>query len=80
MLDSAESLQLITEDSFSFRDVDKRNGERIYQLINNYRPSALDPETRQFIEKEIEKFFFGDGSAPPPGFTPSDTTPLTPTQ
>ncbi len=70
-------------------------GERIYQqiskpawqlwiqhqtmLINEYRLSTLDPEARQFIETEMEKFLFGDGSATPPGFTPGDS-PVMPTE
>ncbi len=37
-------------------------------LINEYRLSGVDPKARQFLEQEMEKFFFGDGSAPPPEF------------
>jgi len=39
-------------------------------LINEYRLSPLDPKARKLIEGEMEKFFFGAGSAPPPGYVP----------
>jgi len=61
-------------------------GERIFQnvskeawqmwlqhqtmLINEYRLSPMDPKARQFLESEMEKFFFGDGSARPPDYQP----------
>lgn len=39
-------------------------------LINENRLSPLDPKARKLIEGEMEKFFFGAGSAPPPGYVP----------
>jgi Fe-S cluster biosynthesis and repair protein YggX len=39
-------------------------------LINENRLNPLDPGTRSFIAAEMERYFFGEGSAPPPGFTP----------
>ena len=39
-------------------------------LINEYRLSPMDPKARQFLEQEMEKFFFGEGSAPPTDFQP----------
>ncbi|MES9955683.1 MAG: oxidative damage protection protein [Sedimenticola sp.] len=39
-------------------------------LINEYRLTPLDPKSRQFLEEQMEKFFFGDGSETPEGFTP----------
>lgn len=39
-------------------------------LINEYRLSPMDPKARKFLEQEMEKFFFGEGSAPPPDFNP----------
>lgn len=39
-------------------------------LINEYRLSPMDPKARQFLEKEMENFFFGEGSAPPPDYNP----------
>jgi Fe-S cluster biosynthesis and repair protein YggX len=37
-------------------------------LINEYRLSGTDPKARQFLRTEMEKFLFGDGSTPPPGY------------
>ena len=37
-------------------------------LLNEYRLSPIDPKARKFLEGEMEKFFFGGGSAPPPDF------------
>jgi Fe-S cluster biosynthesis and repair protein YggX len=37
-------------------------------LINEYRLSPLEPKARQFLEQEMEKFFFGEGSDKPPDF------------
>lgn len=37
-------------------------------LINEYRINPLDPKARKFIEGEMEKFFFGEGSKLPPDF------------
>lgn len=39
-------------------------------LINEYRLSPMDPKARKFLEEEMERYFFGDGSAPPPDYTP----------
>jgi len=39
-------------------------------LINEYRLSLIDPKSRQFLESEMEKFLFGDGSDQPEGYIP----------
>jgi len=39
-------------------------------LINEYRLTPIEPEARSFLEKEMEKFFFGDGSAAPKEYVP----------
>ena len=39
-------------------------------LINEYRLSLLDPKAREFLREEMEKYFFGEGSDKPAGFTP----------
>ena len=39
-------------------------------LINEYRLSVIDPKAREFLEKEMERFFFGDGGTTPEGYTP----------
>lgn len=39
-------------------------------LINEYRLTPVDPKARKFLEQEMEKFFFGEGSSAPEGFVP----------
>ena len=41
-------------------------------LINEYRLTPIEPKARKFLEEEMEKFFFGEGSSRPEGFLPSD--------
>lgn len=40
-------------------------------LINENRLSPLDPKHRAFLQAEMEKFLFGDGSEKPEGYTPA---------
>lgn len=40
-------------------------------LINEYRLTPIDPKNRKFLEEEMEKYFFGEGSAPPADFRPT---------
>jgi len=42
-------------------------------LINEYRLSPVEPKARKFLEGEMEKFFFGTGSAAPAEFKPAGT-------
>jgi Fe-S cluster biosynthesis and repair protein YggX len=39
-------------------------------LINHHGLSPMDPKARQFLEGEMEAFFFGTGSNAPEGYTP----------
>jgi Fe-S cluster biosynthesis and repair protein YggX len=39
-------------------------------LINEFRVDVMSPQGREFLLKEAEKFFFGEGSAAPPDFKP----------
>lgn len=39
-------------------------------LLNEYRLSPIDPKARKFLEQEMEKFFFGEGSDKPEGYVP----------
>jgi Fe-S cluster biosynthesis and repair protein YggX len=39
-------------------------------LINENRLSPIDPQHRAFLEKEMEKFLFGEGSELPEAFNP----------
>lgn len=37
-------------------------------LINEYRLTPIEPKDRAFLEQEMEKFFFGEGSEKPKEF------------
>ena len=43
-------------------------------LINENRLSAIDPRAQEYLKSEMEKFFFGGGSAIPEGFVPENKT------
>jgi Fe-S cluster biosynthesis and repair protein YggX len=38
-------------------------------LINEYRLTPVDPKARKLLETEMEKFFFGPGSATPDAYS-----------
>ena len=42
-------------------------------LINENRLSPLDPKARKWLEGEMEKYFFGAGSAAPSGYVPPES-------
>ncbi len=37
-------------------------------LINEYRLTPIEPKARKFLEEEMDKFFFGEGSEAPKEF------------
>jgi len=37
-------------------------------LINENRLSPIEPKAREFLEREMDKFFFGEGSERPAGY------------
>ena len=37
-------------------------------LINEYRLTPIEPKAREFLEREMEQFFLGEGSERPPDF------------
>jgi Fe-S cluster biosynthesis and repair protein YggX len=39
-------------------------------LINENRLTPINPDHRKFLEGEMEKFLFGDGSEAPAGYVP----------
>lgn len=39
-------------------------------LMNENKLSPIDPKHRQFLVDEMEKFFFGEGSAKVDGYSP----------
>lgn len=42
-------------------------------LINEYRLTPVDPKARKFLEEEMDKYFFGEGSDMPEGFVPENS-------
>ena len=43
-------------------------------LINENRLSPMDPQSRKFLEEQMDKFFFGSSSAMPPDYLPRVNT------
>jgi Fe-S cluster biosynthesis and repair protein YggX len=43
-------------------------------LLNEYRLSPIEPKARKFLEEEMEKFFFGEGSEAPKDFVDPNAT------
>ena len=41
-------------------------------LINEYRLAPIEPEAREFLATEMEKFFFGGGSERPKEYIPQE--------
>ncbi|HET7307079.1 MAG TPA: oxidative damage protection protein [Gammaproteobacteria bacterium] len=41
-------------------------------LLNEYRLSPIDPNARKFLEAEMEKFLFGEGSDKPEEYVPPE--------
>lgn len=41
-------------------------------LINENRLNVLDPKSKAFLEAEMHKYFFGEGSEKPIGFKPEE--------
>jgi len=39
-------------------------------LINEYRLTPVDPKARTFLEEEMDKYFFGEGSDAPDQYVP----------
>ncbi len=39
-------------------------------LINEYHLTPVDPKARKFLEQEMEKFLFGEGSEKPGEYVP----------
>ena len=41
-------------------------------LINEYRLTPIEPKAREFLEREMEKFLFEEGSEKPKEFVPPE--------
>ena len=46
-------------------------------LVNEYRVDVMSPSGREFLLKECDKYFFGEGSAAPKEFVAAAATPET---
>ena len=44
-------------------------------LINEYRLTPIEPKARKFLEEEMEKFFFGEGSEKPKEYVDPEKQP-----
>jgi Fe-S cluster biosynthesis and repair protein YggX len=42
-------------------------------LINHYGLNLADPDSRQILRQEMERFFFGDDEEKPEGWEPDDS-------
>jgi Fe-S cluster biosynthesis and repair protein YggX len=60
-------------DNVSKEGWDKWRSHQI-MLINEYRLTPIEPKARKFLETEMEKFFFGAGSAAPGEFVKPEGT------
>jgi Fe-S cluster biosynthesis and repair protein YggX len=45
--------------------------EHSKMIVNEYRLSMASPDARALMRREMEKFLFGEGAAPPPDFKPA---------
>lgn len=41
-------------------------------LINENRLTPIEPKAREFLEREMDQFFFGEGSERPAGYVAED--------
>ncbi len=76
-------------DALTFQTYPGKLGKRIFEnisqqawqqwlalqtmLINENRLSPINPEHRAYLEGEMEKYFFGEGSEKPEGFIAPDS-------
>ena len=44
--------------------------EHMKMLMNEYRLNLATPEAQEFLIKQMDDYFFGEGSALPPDFVP----------
>jgi Fe-S cluster biosynthesis and repair protein YggX len=46
--------------------------ERMKMIMNEYRLNLGTKEAQEFLIKQMEEFFFGEGAAPPPDYQPPE--------
>lgn len=44
--------------------------EQMKILMNEYRLNLADPKAQEFLLKQMEQYFFGEGAAFPPDYVP----------
>ena len=44
--------------------------DHMKMIMNEYRLNLGNPEAQEFLLKQMEDYFFGEGSAFPPGYVP----------
>ena len=44
--------------------------ERMKMIMNEYRLNLGNPESQEFLLKQMDDFFFGENSVLPPGYVP----------
>jgi Fe-S cluster biosynthesis and repair protein YggX len=44
--------------------------DRMKTIMNEYRLNLADPKAQEFLLKQMEEYFFGEGSAFPPDYVP----------
>jgi Fe-S cluster biosynthesis and repair protein YggX len=45
--------------------------ERMKMILNEYRLLPFQKQAQQLIATQMEEYFFGEASAPPPGYVPT---------
>ena len=49
--------------------------EQLKMIVNEYRLNLADRDTQKLVRQQMEKFFFEEASAPPPGYVPPSGNP-----
>ena len=44
--------------------------EQMKMIMNEYRLNLGNPESQEFLLKQMDDYFFGEGAALPPGYVP----------
>ncbi|MGE5644835.1 MAG: oxidative damage protection protein [Acidobacteriota bacterium] len=44
--------------------------DHMKMIMNEYRLNLADPKAQEFLLKQMEEYFFGEGSAFPPDYVP----------
>jgi Fe-S cluster biosynthesis and repair protein YggX len=42
--------------------------DRMKMIMNEYRLNLGNPQAQEFLLEQMDKYFFGEGAAPPPEF------------